>query len=61
MPEYPESISLKGNRLPYTPKHKLSIGIEQKLYDKIDIRFDYNFTDTYFTDFHNIKETDIIL
>ena len=59
MPEYPESISLKGNRLPYTPKHKLSIGIEQKLYDKIDIRFDYNFTDTYFTDFHNIKETDI--
>ena len=59
MTQYPAIISIQGNRLPYTPSHILILGVEKEYFQKVKIRFDYKYVDKYYTDFHNIKETDI--
>tara|TARA_Y100001970_G_C14251251_1_gene872071 strand:+ start:756 stop:3266 length:2511 start_codon:yes stop_codon:yes gene_type:complete len=59
MEQYPTTISIAGNRLPYTPENVFIVGVEKEFFKKITVRVDYKFIDEYFTDFHNIKETDI--
>ncbi len=59
MIQYPLIISIRGNRLPYTPNNVLIFGVEKEYFQKVKIRFDYKYVDQYYTDFHNIKETDI--
>ncbi len=59
MSEYPSVISITGNRLPYTPKNILIVGIEMEYFNNIKTRLDYKYVDKYYTDFHNIEESNI--
>tara|TARA_Y100001935_G_scaffold255598_1_gene269807 strand:+ start:551 stop:3055 length:2505 start_codon:yes stop_codon:yes gene_type:complete len=56
---YPSTISIAGNRLPYTPENIFVIGLEKDFFEKMIVRLDYKYIDKYFTDFHNIIYTDI--
>ena len=51
-------ISIKGNKLPYAPKHTLMLGVHYNVSDNFSLRFDTKHVSKVFTDFENILETD---
>ena len=51
-------ISIKGNELPYAPKHALMLGVHYNVSDNFSLRFDTKHVSKVFTDFENILETD---
>lgn len=57
---YGSEVSIKGKRLPYTPKHTMTIGLEFNPLSALLIRSDFRYVSSVYTDFENIEETDDI-
>jgi Fe(3+) dicitrate transport protein len=48
-----DTIDVSGNVTPYSPEHTIQFGIEAKLPFNLDLRFDYKYVSSLFTDFSN--------
>ena len=51
------NVSLKGNELPYAPRHTLVVGLAKKTQFGLRIRGDLRYTDEVYTDFENLERT----
>ncbi|MBL51120.1 MAG: hypothetical protein CMG57_04090 [Candidatus Marinimicrobia bacterium] len=51
-----QTADLKGNELPYAPRHTLTLGVDKKISKFAQIRCDFKYVDKVFTDFENIVD-----
>ena len=49
------TIDISGNELPYSPKMTFNLGLQKNLFDVLDVRFDYRYVSSSYTDFQNIE------
>ena len=50
-------VELKGNELPYAPRHTFTVGLSKQISDMVRMRADMRFVDEVFTDFENLEKT----
>ena len=49
-------VSIKGKELPYAPRHTFIVGLESKIFSKINYKLDFKYVDQVYTDFENIEK-----